>query len=167
MRLVLEILHGVRDACGPQFLLGLRLSPERFGMKLSECIRMSQIFIDSALLDFLDLSLWDCFKRPEEAHMGPKSLLEQLQVLRRKRVRLTVAGKISSARDVQTVLNAGIDFVTIGRSAILHHDFPNRVNSDPGFKPIALPVSADYLRGEGLGEAFIHYMRRWKNFVST
>jgi hypothetical protein len=58
------------------------------------------------------------------------------------------------------------DFVTVERKVILHHDFPERVMADQNFKPVELPVSADHLRQEGLGEAFVTYMRRWKNFVS-
>lgn len=166
MRLVLEILEGVRQACGARFLLGLRLSPERFGMDVEECMKMSQGFIDSGHLDLLDLSLWDCFKAPEDETHRNKTLLEHVSGLRRQHVQLTVAGKISSARDVKRILDAGIDFVTIGRSGILHHNFPERVITDPDFEPVSLPVSADYLRSEGLGEAFVQYMSRWKNFVT-
>jgi hypothetical protein len=36
---------------------------------------------------------------------------------------------------------------------------------NPGFEPVANPVSADYLRKEGLGEAFISYMATWGGFV--
>ncbi|MEM6726611.1 MAG: NADH:flavin oxidoreductase, partial [Bacteroidota bacterium] len=35
-RLLFEIVEGVRAACGPEFLVGVRLSPERFGMDISE-----------------------------------------------------------------------------------------------------------------------------------
>ena len=59
-----------------------------------------------------------------------------------------------------------MDFVAIGRGGILHHDFPDRVMEDPNFTPVELPVSAAYLRQEGLGDAFVHYMSRWKNFVA-
>lgn len=166
MRIVLEIIEGIRAQCGPGFLLGLRLSPERFGMDVAESMAMSQKFIDTGLLDFLDLSLWDCFKAPEAQTHGHKSLLQHVTDLERRNVRLTVAGKIATAKDVQSILSAGIDFVTVGRGAILHHDFPERVMADENFKPVELPVSADYLRQEGLGEAFVTYMRRWKNFVS-
>ena len=166
MRLILEILRGVREQCGPRFLLGLRLSPERLGMDVAESMTMSQVFIDTGLLDFLDLSLWDCFKPPEAGPHGPKSLLQHAVGLDRKTVRLTVAGKISTAQNVRTILESGIDFVTIGRAAILHHDFPKRVLGDEQFEPVPLPVSADYLRQEGLGEAFIQYMGRWNNFVA-
>ena len=54
-----------------------------------------------------------------------------------------------------------------GRAAILHSDFPERVSADPAFEPIALPVSAGYLRDQGLGEPFIGYMRTWKGFVEA
>ena len=30
----------------------------------------------------------------------------------------------------------------------------------------ALPVTAERLRAEGLGPAFINYMRRWEGFVA-
>ena len=53
----------------------------------------------------------------------------------------------------------------LGRAAILHHDFPDQMKNDPLFQPIKNPVSADHLRLEGLGEAFINYMSSWKGFV--
>jgi hypothetical protein len=66
---------------------------------------------------------------------------------------------------VQRVIDAGVDFVTIGRSGILHHDFPKKVMADPNFQPINNPVSRDYLKSQGLCETFIDYMERWEGFV--
>ena len=37
-RVIFEIIDGVRARCRPDFQLGLRLSPERFGLKLAVCI---------------------------------------------------------------------------------------------------------------------------------
>lgn len=165
-RLIHDILVGIREQCGPEFLLGLRLSPESAGIDLVECMAVAQGFIDSGLLDLLDLSLWDSFKAPAEERYAHQSLLAYVSALDKKSVRLTVAGKIGTAREVQTILDAGIDLVAIGRGGILHHDFPGRVIADPDFEPTALPVSAAYLRKEGLGEAFVTYMRRWEGFVA-
>ena len=164
-RIIHEILAGIRAQCGPGFLLGLRLSPESAGVDLVECMRVSQAVIDSGLVDFLDLSLWDSFKQPADAKYGHQSLLQYVTDLDKKDVRLTVAGKIGTAAQVQQILDAGIDFVAIGRAGILHHDYPNRVIADPDFEPVPLPVTADYLRAEGLGEDFVTYMGRWKGFV--
>jgi 2,4-dienoyl-CoA reductase-like NADH-dependent reductase (Old Yellow Enzyme family) len=165
-RLLFEIVEGIRKACGSNFLLGVRLSPERFGMKLSEIKTISQQLVDSNLIDFLDLSLWDYKKTAEEFPDSNGSLLEHILELDYKTVKLTVAGNIITGQDVSQVLKAGVDFVTIGRSAILHHDFPKRVIANPEFTPVDIPVSEDYLKKEGLSPVFVNYMRRWPNFVS-
>ena len=81
-------------------------------------------------------------------------------------VRLGAAGKIVSGADAERVLAAGMDFVVIGRSAVLHHDFARRVAADPRFEPVSIPVSPEYLRSEGLSDTFVKYMRNWKGFVT-
>ena len=166
-RILFEIVDGIRAACGKDFLLGVRLSPEKYGMDLSEIKTICQRLIDEGNIDFLDLSLWDVFKHPEEGHYNNQSLLKHFSSLNFKDVKWTVAGKIRSATDVQEVLDAGVDFVTIGHSAILHHDFPRQVFNDPDFKPTPIPVSEEYLKNEGLGENFIKYMKRWPTFVKS
>ncbi|MFK7834310.1 MAG: NADH:flavin oxidoreductase [Winogradskyella sp.] len=164
-RLLFEIISDIRTHCGDEFLLGVRLSPEKFGMRLSEIKTISQQLINSKTIDFLDLSLWDYFKPAEEHPESQLNLLEHIMQLDFKNVKLTVAGNIRTGKDVQRVLDYGVDFVTIGRSGILHHDFPKRVIANPDFVLIENPVSADYLKNEGLSETFITYMRRWDGFV--
>ncbi len=164
-RLLFEIINGIREKCGPNFLLGVRLSPERFGMKINEIKKVCQQLIHKNKVDFIDLSLWDVFKLPEEEEHKYKSLLDHYTDLDFKNVKLTVAGNIRNGNDVLKTLNTKVDFVTIGRSAILHHDFPNRVINDPNFDPVETPVSEEYLKNEGLGNSFIEYMKRWPDFV--
>ena len=164
-RLIQEIAQGIREACGEHFLLGLRLSPERFGMDIQEIKTLCGWLIDSNVLDFLDISLWDCFKMPEDEKYKDKPLLDHFTSMDRKNTVLTVAGKIMTANDVQRIMDAGIDFVSIGRAAILHHDYPLRVINDSQFSPVPTPVSPTYLRNEGLSNIFINYMRRWPLFV--
>ena len=165
-RLLFEIIEGIREACGKNFILGLRLSPEKFGMELSEIKKLCSQFAEEAKIDFLDISLWDSFKLPEDSHFQDLTLLEHFTSLDLKQVKLTVAGKIRNGKEVRQILDAGVDFVTIGRSAILHHDFPVKVMENPDFKSIETPVSKEYLRNEGLSDTFISYMGRWPNFVA-
>jgi len=164
-RLLFEIVDGVRAVCGKEFLMGVRLSPERFGMDLLEVKTICQQLIDEGKIDFLDISLWDSFKLPEDERYQDHSLLEHFTNLNFQQVKLTVAGKISNGEDVKKVLEAGIDFVTIGRSAILHHDFPLKVIQNSSFTSIKTPVSKEYLNKEGLSDTFINYMEKWPNFV--
>jgi 2,4-dienoyl-CoA reductase-like NADH-dependent reductase (Old Yellow Enzyme family) len=136
-------------------------------MKLSEVKEVTQRLIDEGNIDFLDISLWDVFKQPEEEEHKDKGLLEHFTELDRGVVKLTVAGNIRTGKDVNKVLQAGVDFVSIGRAAILHHDFPQRVMDEPEFTPVEPPVTKEYLRKEGLGEDFISYMQRWEGFVAN
>ena len=165
-RILFEIIDGIRESCGSEFLLGVRLSPERFGMNLLEVKTIIHRLVDEGKIDFLDLSLWDSFKLPEEEAFKNKTLLEHFTSIDYKEVRMTVAGKIRNAADVSQVLSSEVDFVTIGHSAILHHDFPARVMADSEFKSRLTPVSEDYLREEGLSDNFITYMKRREGFVA-
>ena len=165
-RLLLEITEGIRRACGERFLLGVRLSPERFGMRLEEVETLCAWLRDQGKTDFLDISLWDCFKMPEETEHQGRTLLEHFTALDYGPMRLTVAGNIRTAADCRAIIEAGVDFVSIGRAAILHHDFPERVRQETGFTPTTLPVTKAYLRNEGLSERFVDYMKRWPGFVS-
>ncbi|MDE0885397.1 MAG: NADH:flavin oxidoreductase [Myxococcota bacterium] len=164
-RVLFEIIDGIRERCRPDFVLGVRLSAERFGIELGEAIELSQRLMNEGKIDFLDMSLWDVFKEPAEEAFGGRTLLSYFSELERGDVRLGVAGKIYGARDARACLDAGVDFVIAGRAAILHHDFPEKVRVDENFEATKLPVSPDYLRGEGLGEAFVRYMANWPGFV--
>ncbi|MGI9531668.1 NADH:flavin oxidoreductase [Lutimonas sp.] len=165
-RLLFEIIEGIRAQCGNDFLVGVRLSPEKFGMELAEVKTLCKQLAEMGSIDFLDISLWDSFKLPEEEQFRNISLLEHFTSLDLKKVKLTVAGKIRTGKEVQQILDTGVDFVTIGRSAILHHDFPVRVMEDPSFIPFDTPVPREHLRKEGLSDMFIGYMKRWPDFVA-
>ena len=164
-RILFEIIDGIRNNCGNEFLLGVRLSSEKFGMDISEVKEICERLIREHKIHFLDISLWDVFKSPDEEAYQNKSLLSHFTELDFKNILLTIAGKIQSGRDVTSVLESGVDFVTIGRSAILHHDFPKRVLDNSSFEPTATPVTEKYLTNEGLGKDFIEYMKRWPDFV--
>ena len=166
-RILFEILAAIRSRCSADLVVGVRLSPERFGLRLPEIISVAQDLIGSGQVDFLDLSLWDVFKEPQDAAYQGRTLLSRFTALDRGRVRLGAAGKIASAADAMRCLDAGLDFVVVGRAAILHHDFPQRVRSDPGFQAVGLPVTPEYLQREGLGPNFVEYMRNWPGFVAT
>lgn len=165
-RIFFEIIRGIRARCRADFQIGVRLSPERFGMTLEDARLTAQALIDSDQVDYLDLSLWDTFKEPEEAAYKGRSLLSWFGDLDRKGVRIGPAGKLRTPADVERALDGGADFVLLGRAAILHHDFPNLMKADAGFTPATLPVTEQHLRNEGLGEAFLGYMRGWKGFVA-
>jgi 2,4-dienoyl-CoA reductase-like NADH-dependent reductase (Old Yellow Enzyme family) len=170
-RALFEIIDGIRARAGADFQLGVRLSPERFGVKLGEARMLAQRLMQSGQIDYLDMSLWDAFKEPVETEFREQNpgrpLIDYFTELERGSTRLGVAGKIMDAATAQRCLDSGADCVLIGRAGILHHDFPERVRRDAEFESVERPVSRDYLRDEGLGPVFVDYMASsWKGFVA-
>ncbi len=164
-RPLLQIIDGIRARCGKNFMIGVRLSPERFGMHLPEVVQLAERLMGDELIEFLDMSLWDVFKQPEDGANNGQSLLSQFTSLDRRGVRLGVAGKLNTAEQFERAMNEGVDCLILGRAAILHHDYPRRLKADAGFKPVELPVSPEYLLAEGLSPPFVDYMKNWKGFV--
>ncbi|MEZ5959845.1 MAG: NADH:flavin oxidoreductase [Hyphomonadaceae bacterium] len=166
-RFLFEIVDAVRDVTKPSFSLGVRLSPERWGLQTLEIRDVAQKLMDTNKIDYIDMSLWDVRKEPQDESLQGRTLASYFTDLKRGDTRLGAAGKIMSAQDVRDVIAAGFDFPLLGRAAILHHDFPKRAAADPNFASIATPVSEQYLKDEGLGSAFVNYMRTWAGFVEA
>jgi 2,4-dienoyl-CoA reductase-like NADH-dependent reductase (Old Yellow Enzyme family) len=161
------IIEGIRRRCGPGFILGVRLSPERFGMQLGEIRELAQSLMAEGNIDFLDMSLWDCFKTPEDDAFKGRSLIAWFAELERHQVKMGVAGKIRTPADAVKVMAEGVDFVILGRAAILQHDFPLQMQANPAFDPVQTPVSIAHLAAQGVSPKFIHYLRNWKGFVAA
>lgn len=164
-RLTIEVIEGIRRACGPDFQIGWRLSVERYGLHLEELRDITAEILDRELIDYLDLALWDSAQIVQEGTFQGRTMLSVFTDLPRKNVRVGVAGKIMSAQRAGQVLEEGCDFVVIGRAGILQRDFPRQVQQDPLHESPKLPVTAQYLRAGGLSERFINYLQGWQTFV--
>ena len=160
-RLLKEIIDGIRSECSSDFMLGVRLSSERFGIKLGESKQLAEELMLCGKLDFLDMSLWNCFQEPQEDEFKGKTLLQHFSELQKGNTRLGVAGNIRTPQDATKAMEANIDWVMLGRAAILNHNFPELYAADSEFEPPTIPVSADYLAKEGLSPKFITYMTNW------
>lgn len=166
-RFLFAILEGIRRRCGEQFIVGVRLSPERFGMRLEEIVELSQELLGGGLVEFLDVSLWDCFKKPVDHPDDDRLLIDHFIELPRRGVRLGVAGKLRTPADVQRVIDLGVDIALLGRAAIIHHDYPKRMAADAAFVPQATPAPREHLAAEGVSPRFLDYLdRSFKGFVA-
>jgi 2,4-dienoyl-CoA reductase-like NADH-dependent reductase (Old Yellow Enzyme family) len=165
-RMLLSIISEIRRRCRPDFVVGVRLSPERFRLRFADMHALAAQLLSEEEIDFLDMSLWDCFKNPVDPDYADRTLVEQFADLPRRTVKLGVAGKLYSAAAIRRVLELGADFALLGRMAILHHDAPRQLLAHDEFTMASTPVTRDYLRNEGLSDSFVAYMATWPGFVS-
>ncbi len=165
-RFLLEILQGVRAACGSDFNVSVRLSAEMFALSTPDIIATYAMLVDTGEVDFIDMSLWNVFKNANDETLSDRTLLEIFTGLERGATRLAVAGKLYTAEDYRRCLDAGADIVAVGRAAITNHNVPELVAADENFTMRELPVTRATLRDEGLNEDFIEYMNQWRGFVA-
>jgi 2,4-dienoyl-CoA reductase-like NADH-dependent reductase (Old Yellow Enzyme family) len=161
-----EVLSGIRQATGPDFQVGVRVSPEGYGIPIEDATTLVGQLMASGDADYVDLSLWDVAKAPRDPAVSGL-LIDQFVDLPRHGTRLGVAGKILAAQDADWCFARGVDFVTVGTAAIIHHDLPRKVAADPGFASEPQPFSRSRLEQEDLGRAFIDYLADgWDDFVA-
>ena len=161
-----EVLEGIRGATGPDFQLGIRLTPEGNGITLPEGREVARDLLSTGLLDYLDMSLWDVYARPRgEGHEG--LLIEHFVDLPRHGAALGVAGKVRTAADARWALEQGADFVSVGIGAILHHDWAARAVADADFEPRPQPVTREELIAESVSPRFVDYLAAgWDGLVA-
>lgn len=167
LRIVLEVLTAIRAATGPDFQVGLRLTPEGFGIPLVEGREHAREVLASGLVDYLDMSLWDVYMQPRRDDSGGR-IIDRFVDLERGSTRLGVTGKVLTTADAQWCLDQGADFVGVGVGAIIHHDFAARAVQQADFAASALPVTREHLAEQHVGPAFADYLAdRWDDFVTA
>ncbi len=165
-RALREVLRGIREATGPDFQVGVRVSPEGYGVSIDDATTLVSHLLESGHADYLDLSLWDVDKAPRDTSLDGL-LIDHFVDLPRHGTRLGVAGQVLSAKDAAWCLERGADFVTIGTAAIIHHDLPRLVAADPDFVSEPQPFPRARLEAEHVGPVFIDYLAdNWDDFVA-
>src|SRR5699024_6914619 len=101
-RMLFEVLRGIRAATGPDFQLGVRLPPRGNGIELDEGVTVAGWVLESGLVDYVDMSLWDAFAVVDEA--GEDLLIDRFTSLPRRDAALGVAGKVRSAEQARWCL---------------------------------------------------------------
>lgn len=165
-RFLFAVIDAIRKATGPDFQIGVRLSPERYGQDLFETTAVVERLINEQQVDSIDMSLWDAGKVPDDERADRAPIMRHFLRLPRGGVRMGVAGRIRTGAAVRAAMDEGSDYLAIGKAGILHPEFPRMVLDDSELVPEWLPVTADYLRSRAVGDAFIEYLATWRGFIS-
>ena len=74
--------------------------------------------------------------------------------------------EVDSLEELHEALDAGADLAVIGRAAILHHDYPRRMQANPEWQALRAPVPMAHLAAEGVSPTFGGYLRDIFKFVA-
>ncbi|OJJ05134.1 hypothetical protein ASPVEDRAFT_86500 [Aspergillus versicolor CBS 583.65] len=162
-----EVYGAFGWACRSDFQIGLRISMERHGVSVEDARWVAARVLKEEVVDYLDLAVWDYRKTVTEGEFKGRTLLSVFTDLPRGSVRLGASGHVMSVKQAAEMLDAGCDFVMLGKAAVLDPSFPENTSRDRKYSTPVLPVTADWLRRSGLSEPFINYMRTWSGFVDS
>ena len=166
--IIIRILEDIRQHFPSNFLVGVRISPEDKysykGIDLDDSLKLAKLLVENGA-NFIDVSTWASTRPPIKYPDSNKPIITWFREYLGDDVPLLVAGKIWSPKDAMRALEAGADFVSIGKAAIGHANWPT-LAKNPDETPAYPPFSVHYLRNQSLSDSFIEYMKRWKDFVA-
>ncbi len=134
-RFLIEIIRAIREACGPKFIISVRLAVKDWdpngGLELDEGVRIAQM-IDSEPIDLINITTGIKYKWIGASETGERPDGNRLDLARavKPHVKTPVAivGKLRTGEMLESVLDEGIaDLVCVGRQMICDPDFPNKL----------------------------------------
>ena len=166
-RLVRTILQRTKAELPATFMVGVRLSPEDKltfkGIDFDESLELAALLAADGA-DFIHVSPWDAFKKPEKYPDSNKALITYFREKLPEHVPIMVAGNIWSSADGQKALDLGTDFIALGKVGIAIPDWPT-LSKNPDFDPPRPPYTVDRLKAADLSDTFVGYMKKWPGFV--
>lgn len=165
-RFLRELVGAIRNATGPNFVIGVRLSPEdeRHGILLEETAEIAALLAEDGV-DYLHLSLGDALDP-----VSPNQDRHPIAVVRASvpdDLPIIAAGKIWTPAQAADVLEQGADLVALGQAALVNPDWARRMQ-DPEWAPMRPPRTPEQLAAVGVTEPFLAYVRDgWPGFVAS
>lgn len=137
MRVVMEIIAGIRERCNPDFVLGLAVNADETtlgGDGISEGVAMCKLLSDSGKVDWLRITARG--QKPQMTHYHyPSSYLGEqgthvyaaAEVKKAVNIPVVSGGRILDAAYGDQLIDEGkVDMIFVARSVIADADWPNK-----------------------------------------
>lgn len=114
LRLTMQVLHSVREAVGPDFILGMRLTGDELtkgGLTADECVEIAQKISETGAVDFLNILAGAPYDDLGLAGWIPPMGMPSAP-------HLTVAGRIRKAVDLPILHAGGVADIATARHAV-------------------------------------------------
>lgn len=137
MRALLEVLAAVRDATGPEYPVGVRLSVDEYvpgGLQLADSLEIAKKLDASGLVDYLDISTGVGYDLYSEAKHYPSMQFPPLtwvdlaaEIKRVVSIPVACAGRIRTPQEAEGLLRDGkLDLAQMARALIADPEWVNK-----------------------------------------
>eukprot|EP00977_Amphora_coffeiformis_P017966 scaffold6061_cov156-Amphora_coffeaeformis.AAC.4 len=168
-RLTREVVRRIRKSTSPDFVVGVRLSPEPgyekagWNMDPDENLQLAQWLVQDGV-DFISVSLFGhspthITTKHKDNKEDAKPLLQEFRQVLPDHVVLMACGGITSGADVQTLLDMGVNVAVTGKTAISTPDFPKQVQADATYQvTMHPPYTKEFLKSVDVSPPFVEFL---------
>lgn len=148
MRALMEVLASVRDATGPAYPVGVRLSVDEYvpgGLELADSLEIAKKLDASGLVDYFDISTGVGYDLYSEAKHYPSMQFPPLtwvdlaaEIKRAVNIPVACAGRIRTPQEAEELLRDGkLDLVQMARALIAEPEWVNKAREgrDDAIRP--------------------------------
>lgn len=160
----LEIIGAVHDAIeeygNDDFILGYRISPEEIespGIRIDDTLK----FIDKLSgqpLNYLHISMGNAWRKSLNNPDDDRYTIQRIKDQVKGRLPLISVGSIETPEDAEKIMDAGIDFVAIGREYLREPKWIEKVISGHE-ETIRYSINRDALDEIGLNPSIIEFLK--------
>ena len=158
-RLARQVVRACREAVGPNFVIGFRLSFEGMGsetgLDIDENIQISN-WLKADGINYIHASQMNF--AAESAKYPDKKAAQFIKENLDSQLLFVLPGSIHAVEDAQNALALGADMVAIGRAAIGNKDLPNTFKNNLHLSHNT-PYTEAHLNEIGISEQFIDYVK--------
>lgn len=141
MRALMQVLQSVRDATGPAYPIGVRLSVDEYvpgGLTLKDSVEIAKQLDASPLVDYLDISTGVGYDWYSEAKHYPGMQFPPLtwvelaaEIKRAVNIPVSCAGRIRTPAEAEQLLHDGaLDLVQMARALIADPEWVNKARDN-------------------------------------
>lgn len=133
MTFALKIIKSVNDAvkkyAEKPFIVGYRISPEEIenpGIRMADTLKFIDVLCDQPI-DYLHVSMGYAWRTSLNDKDDKEPLIEKIKKQVNGRLPLISVGSIETPADAEKVMDAGIDFVALGRESLREPQWVEKV----------------------------------------
>lgn len=163
MTFALEVIKSVRKAVDSYaekpFIVGYRISPEEIenpGIRMADTLHFIDVLADQPI-DYLHISMGYAWRTSLNDTDDKEPLILKIKKQVNNRLPLISVGSVEKPEDAEKVMDAGIDFVALGREILREPKWVQKVeNSDEG--SIRYTISTQDLDELGITPAMWNFL---------
>ncbi|WP_268912928.1 NADH-dependent flavin oxidoreductase [Lentilactobacillus sp. SPB1-3] len=131
LEIIKKVNQVIKENASSPFIVGYRISPEEIeepGIRIEDTLKFVEVLADQGI-DYLHISMGNAWRTSLNNKDDNEPLIEKIKRQINGRLPLISVGSVETPQDAEKVMDAGIDFVALGRESLREPHWVQKVES--------------------------------------